>query len=45
MIPKPLARVRITYGRPFQVAAGEQGLADGLVRAVEGLDEISGMVR
>ena len=44
MIPKPLARVRITYGRPFQVAAGEQGLADGLARAADGLYEISGMV-
>jgi lysophospholipid acyltransferase (LPLAT)-like uncharacterized protein len=41
MIPKPLARVRITYGRPFEVAEGEAGLAEGLARAVEGLDEVS----
>ena len=41
MIPKPLARVRITYGRPFVVADGEQGLAAGLARATEGLHEVS----
>jgi len=41
MIPKPLARVRITYGRPFEVAPGETGLAEGLARAAEGLDEVS----
>jgi hypothetical protein len=44
MIPKPLARVRITYGRPFEVAEGEQGLAQGLARAAEGLDEVSRMI-
>lgn len=41
MIPKPLARVRIIYGRPFEVAEGEAGLAEGLARAAEGLDEVS----
>jgi lysophospholipid acyltransferase (LPLAT)-like uncharacterized protein len=41
MIPKPLARVRITYGRPFEVAQGEGGLVEGLARAAEGLDEVS----
>ena len=41
MIPKPLARVRITYGRPFEVAEGEMGLAEGLVRAADGLNEVS----
>ena len=41
MIPKPLARVRITYGRPFEVADGEQGLVAGLARATEGLHEVS----
>jgi lysophospholipid acyltransferase (LPLAT)-like uncharacterized protein len=41
MIPKPLARVQITYGRPFEVAEGEEGLAAGLVRAAEGLHEVS----
>src|SRR3954453_3081174 len=33
MIPKPAARVTVRYGRPFEVAAGEQGLADGLTEA------------
>jgi lysophospholipid acyltransferase (LPLAT)-like uncharacterized protein len=41
MIPKPLARVCITYGRPFEVAQGEAGLAEGLERAAAGLDEVS----
>jgi lysophospholipid acyltransferase (LPLAT)-like uncharacterized protein len=41
MIPKPFARVRITYGRPFEVAEGETGLSEGLARAVEGLHEVS----
>jgi hypothetical protein len=42
MIPKPLARVWITYGRPFDVAPGEIGFAEGLERATAGLDEVSG---
>lgn len=42
MIPKPLARVQITYGRTFAVAPGEVGLAEGLARAAAGLDEVSG---
>jgi len=41
MIPKPLARVRITYGRPFEVAPGDSGLAEGLEEAALRLDEIS----
>lgn len=41
MIPKPFARVWITYGRPFQVAAGKVGFADGLERASAGLNEVS----
>jgi lysophospholipid acyltransferase (LPLAT)-like uncharacterized protein len=41
MIPKPLARVRITYGQPFEVGEGEEGLAAGLARATEGLHEVS----
>ena len=41
MIPKPLARVRITYGRPFEVAEGESGLVEGLAQAAEGLQEVS----
>ena len=44
MIPKPLARVRITYGTPFEVAKGKHGLAEGMARAAEGLDEVSRMV-
>ena len=42
MIPKPLARVQITYGRTFEVAAGESGLAEGLAQAAAGLSELSG---
>ena len=41
MIPKPLARVQITYGQTFEVAEGESGLAEGLARAARGLDEVS----
>lgn len=41
MIPKPFARVRISYGRPFEVAEGEAGLAEGLERAAKGLGEVS----
>lgn len=41
VIPKPLSRVTITYGRPFEVSKGEAGLAEGLARAAEGLDEVS----
>jgi hypothetical protein len=43
MIPKPLTRIRITYGKTFEVAEGEAGLAEGLVRAREGLEEVSRM--
>jgi lysophospholipid acyltransferase (LPLAT)-like uncharacterized protein len=41
MIPQPLARVRITYGRPFGVTAGEAGFAEGLEQAALRLDEVS----
>ena len=41
MIPKPLAQVVITYGRPFEVGPGEEGLAEGLELAEERLHEIS----
>jgi lysophospholipid acyltransferase (LPLAT)-like uncharacterized protein len=41
MIPKPLAHVAITYGRPFEVGPGESGLAEGLDRAAAGLEELS----
>lgn len=42
MIPKPGARVRIVYGRPFEVAAGDAGLEAGLADAEERLGEIAG---
>jgi lysophospholipid acyltransferase (LPLAT)-like uncharacterized protein len=42
MIPKPLARVKITYGRTFEVAEGDSGLTEGLARAAAGLAEVSG---
>jgi lysophospholipid acyltransferase (LPLAT)-like uncharacterized protein len=42
MIPKPGAEVRIRYGRPFEVAAGDTGLAAGLGEAEERLREIAG---
>jgi lysophospholipid acyltransferase (LPLAT)-like uncharacterized protein len=42
MIPKPGARVRIRYGRPFEVATGDAGLAAGLADAEERLREIAG---
>jgi lysophospholipid acyltransferase (LPLAT)-like uncharacterized protein len=41
MIPKPFARVWITYGEPFEVAPGEVGLAEGLERAAVALDQVS----
>lgn len=42
MIPKPGARVRIIYGRPFTVGPGDAGLARGLADAEERLREIAG---
>jgi hypothetical protein len=45
MIPKPAARVTVRYGRPFAVAGGEQGLADGLTEARRRLEEIAGVPR
>jgi len=42
MIPKPGARVRIVYGRPFEVGPGDTGVAGGLVDAEERLREIAG---
>jgi lysophospholipid acyltransferase (LPLAT)-like uncharacterized protein len=41
MIPKPFAHVWITYGHPFEVAAGESGFAEGVGRATAGLHEVS----
>jgi lysophospholipid acyltransferase (LPLAT)-like uncharacterized protein len=42
IIPQPLARVLITYGRPFAVEAGEAGFAEGLEQAALRLAEVSG---
>jgi lysophospholipid acyltransferase (LPLAT)-like uncharacterized protein len=42
VIPKAGARVRIVYGRPFEVAAGDEGLAAGLEQAEARLREIAG---
>ena len=40
LIPKPGARVTVTYGRPFEVAPGDDGLATGLREAGVRLAEI-----
>jgi lysophospholipid acyltransferase (LPLAT)-like uncharacterized protein len=42
MVPRPGARVRIRYGRPFEVGPGEDGLAAGLAEAEARLGEIAG---
>ena len=42
VIPKVGAQVRIVYGRPFDVAAGDEGLAAGLDLAKARLREIAG---
>ena len=42
MIPQPLARVLISYGRPFTVSTGDDGLAEGLEQAALRLNEVSG---
>ncbi|HKT58691.1 MAG TPA: lysophospholipid acyltransferase family protein [Gemmatimonadales bacterium] len=42
VIPKVGASVRIVYGRPFEVAAGDEGLAEGLRQAEARLAEIAG---
>jgi lysophospholipid acyltransferase (LPLAT)-like uncharacterized protein len=41
MIPKPGARVWITYEHPFEVAPGEAGFAEGVERALAGLNRVS----
>jgi lysophospholipid acyltransferase (LPLAT)-like uncharacterized protein len=42
MIPKAGARIRVCYGRPFEVEPGEAGLAAGLAEAETRLAEIAG---
>ena len=41
MIPKPLTRVWIRYGRPFEVGPGESGFSEGVELARARLDEVS----
>jgi lysophospholipid acyltransferase (LPLAT)-like uncharacterized protein len=41
LIPKPGARVTVSYGRPFEVGPGDEGLASGLVEAAVRLAEIA----
>jgi lysophospholipid acyltransferase (LPLAT)-like uncharacterized protein len=43
MIPKPFARIRITYGQPFEVAQGEAGFAEAVARASASLEQVSRM--
>jgi lysophospholipid acyltransferase (LPLAT)-like uncharacterized protein len=45
IIPKPAARVRVVYGRPFEVAPGDAGLSRGMTEARQRLDEIAGAGR
>ncbi len=40
MLPKPFARVRITYGEPFLVAAGDEGLARGLEMTRSAMNQV-----
>lgn len=41
LIPKPAARITVTYGRPFEVEPGDGGLANGLTEAAVRLAEIA----
>jgi lysophospholipid acyltransferase (LPLAT)-like uncharacterized protein len=41
LIPKPGARVTVSYGRPFEVGPGDEGLALGLTEAGVRLAEIA----
>ena len=41
MIPRPFARVWITYGQPFEVVPGDEGFAEGVEQAVAGLNRVS----
>jgi hypothetical protein len=43
MIPKPLARVRISYGQLFKVAPGDTGFTEGVARAEAELNRVSGV--
>jgi lysophospholipid acyltransferase (LPLAT)-like uncharacterized protein len=41
VIPKPLTRVWIRYGRPFEVEPGDAGFSEGVELATARLDEIT----
>jgi len=41
MIPKPLSRLMICYGVPFEVEPGEAGLERGVLRAERALAELA----
>jgi len=41
LIPKPAARITVSYGRPFEVEPGDGGLAKGLTEAGVRLAEIA----
>jgi lysophospholipid acyltransferase (LPLAT)-like uncharacterized protein len=42
VIPKPGAKVTVTYGRPFEIGPGDAGLAAGQEEAIARLEEIAG---
>ena len=42
VIPKVVARVTVTYGRPFEIGPGDAGLAAGQEDAIARLEEIAG---
>lgn len=41
LIPKPAARITVTYGRPYEVGPGDEALATGLTEAGVRLAEIA----
>lgn len=42
VIPKPVAKVTVTYGRAFEIGPGDAGLAAGQEEAIARLEEIAG---
>jgi len=40
LIPKPFARVAISYGQPFTVGPGEQGLAEATATATSAMADL-----
>ena len=45
VIPKPFARIRVCYGTPFTIDAGDEGLRDGIVACERALLALEGEVR